>query len=194
MSETLSPEAEREQRPHALTATLSAGDWYLLVISGVIGLGVGILVLANPSRSLTALAAILGVYLLVIGVFVIVRTVSDKDRGAGGLLLGILSLIAGVVVIRHPGQSLVVVSLALGIYFVVAGALDLAQAITGPRRLVHLARAVVLLAAGIAITASPEIRVKTLALLTGIALCLEGAIQIAEGLVLRSQSRAGRAS
>lgn len=174
-------------------AALPEGDWYLLVISGLIGLGVGVLVLVHPNRSLTALAVILGVYLLVAGVFVMVRTVSDRERGAAGLLLGILSLIAGVVVIRHPGQSIVVVALAVGLYFIVAGALDLAHAITGPRRLLHLVRAVVLLAAGIAITASPDIRVKTLALLTGIALCLEGVSQIAEGLVLRSQSRGERA-
>ena len=155
-------------------ATLRQGEWYLLVISGLIGMAVGVVVLVNPSRSLPTLAVILGIYLLVAGVFVMVRTVSDQERGATGLLLGILTLIAGVVVIRHPGQSIVAVALALGLYFIVTGALDLAQAITGPRRLVHLARAVVLLAAGIAITASPEIRVKTLALLTGIALGLEG--------------------
>ena len=174
-------------------ATLRQGEWYLLVISGLIGMAVGVVVLVNPSRSLPTLAVILGIYLLVAGVFVMVRTVSDQERGATGLLLGILTLIAGVVVIRHPGQSIVAVALALGLYFIVTGALDLAQAITGPRRLVHLARAVVLLAAGIAITASPEIRVKTLALLTGIALGLEGASQIVEGLLLRSQSRADRA-
>jgi uncharacterized membrane protein HdeD (DUF308 family) len=177
-----------------LPAALREGEWYLLVISGLIGLGVGVLVVVHPNRSLTALAVILGIYLLVVGVFEMVRTVSDEERGAAGLLLGILSLIAGVVVIRHPGQSIVVIALAVGLYFLVAGALDLARAITGPRRLVNLVRAVVLLAAGVAITASPDIRVKTLALLTGIALCLEGAVQIAEGLALRSQSRAGRAS
>ena len=120
-------------------ATLRNGEWYLLVISGLIGMGVGVVVLVDPSRSLPTLAVILGVYLLVAGVFVMVRTVSDRERSATGLLLGILTLIAGVVVIRHPGQSIVAVALALGLYFIVTGALDLAQAITGPRRLVHLA-------------------------------------------------------
>ena len=174
-------------------ATLRQGEWYLLVISGLIGMGVGVVVLVQP-ESLSAHARRDSRHLPAGGGRV--RDGPDRlrqERGAAGLLLGILTLIAGVVVIRHPGQSIVAVALALGLYFLVTGALDLAQAITGPRRLVHLVRAVVLLAAGIAITASPEIRVKTLALLTGIALCLEGAGQIAEGLVLRAESRADRA-
>jgi uncharacterized membrane protein HdeD (DUF308 family) len=182
------------QAPHGLNARERYSPeryWYVLVITGVIGVAVGALVLADPNRSLKALAVIVGVYLLLAAVLVIARTVSDEDRGAGGLLLGILSLIAGVVVIRHPGQSIVVVSMALGIYFLVAGALDTARVIVGPRRLASLVRAVILIAAGTAIISSPEISVKTLALLTGIALGLQGAIQIGEGFVLRSRGREG---
>jgi uncharacterized membrane protein HdeD (DUF308 family) len=56
----------------------------------------------------------------------------------------------------------------------------------GPNRLWALVRGVVLVAAGVLITSSPEISVKTLALFTGIALCLEGTIQVIEALMLRS--------
>jgi uncharacterized membrane protein HdeD (DUF308 family) len=164
--------------------------WYLLVLTGLISLGIGAVVLAHPSRSLTTLCVIVGIYLLVAGVIVIAKTVSDQERGAGGMLLGILALIAGVVVIRHPSQSLVAVSLAIGLFFLVDGALDLARAITGPRRLLHLLRGGLLLAAGVAIVSSPHITVKTLAILTGIALCLNGAIQIIEGFMLRERERA----
>lgn len=159
--------------------------WYVLTMSGAIGIVVGVIVLAEPSRSLKALAVITGIYLLILGVLVIIRTVSDEERGPGGLLLGIIALIAGVLVIRHPGESIVAVSLALGIYFLVAGALALARAVVGPRRLFSLIGGIVLVAAGTAITSSPEISVKTLALLTGIALCLQGALEIAEGFALR---------
>src|SRR5204863_618968 len=117
----------------------------------------------------------------VAGVIVIARTVSDQERGAGGMLLGILALIAGVVVMRHPSQSLVAVSLAIGLFFLADGALDLARAVIGPRRLLHLLRGIVLLAAGVVIVSSPHITVKTLAILTGIALCLNGVIPIIQG-------------
>src|SRR5204862_4252186 len=120
----------------------------------------------HPSRSLNALCVIVGIYLFVAGVVEIVKTVSDEDRGAGGILVGILALIAGVVVIRHPSQSLVAVSLAIGLFFLVDGAIDLSRAIIGPRRLLHLARGALLPAAGLAIVPAPHLPVTTLPILT----------------------------
>ena len=163
--------------------------WWLLVLTGLISIGLGVVVLAEPSRSLKALCVIVGIYLLIAGVVAIVKTATDHDRESVGILLGIVALIAGVVVIRHPSGSLVAVSLAIGLFFLIDGALDLAYAIIGPRRLLHLVCGAVLLAAGTVIVSSPEISVKTLAILTGIALCLNGVFQIGEGFLLRSLGR-----
>lgn len=160
--------------------------WWLLVLTGLISLGIGVVVLTNPSRSLKALCVLVGIYLFVAGVVAIVKTVTDEERGSIGILVGIVALIAGVVVIRHPSQSLVVVALAIGLFFLVDGALDLARAIMGPRRLLHLLRGGLMLAAGVVIVSSPNISLKTLAILTGIALCVNGVLQIGEGFVLRS--------
>jgi uncharacterized membrane protein HdeD (DUF308 family) len=161
--------------------------WYLLLLAGLISVGIGVVVLTNPDASLKALCALVGIYLLAAGVILIVKTATDQDRGAGGILIGILALIAGVVVIRHPGQSLVAVALAVGIWFVVAGALDLARAITGPNRLLYLLRGGLLVAAGTIIVASPHITLKTLAILTGVGLVINGALQIAEGFIVRAR-------
>jgi uncharacterized membrane protein HdeD (DUF308 family) len=163
--------------------------WWLLLLTGLISIGLGVVVLTNPSRSLKALCVLVGIYLLVAGVVTIVKTARDRDREAVGILLGIVALIAGVVVIRHPSGSLVAVSLAIGLFFIIDGALDLAYAIIGPRRLLHLVRGGLLLAAGVVIVSSPHISVKTLAILTGIALCLNGLFQISEGFLLRSLGR-----
>jgi uncharacterized membrane protein HdeD (DUF308 family) len=163
--------------------------WYLLLVAGVMSVVIGVLVLAYP-RSLEALCVILGIYLLAAGVLLIVQTVSDQERGAGGLLLGILSLIAGIVVIRHPSQSLVAVALAVGLYFLVVGALDLARAITGPRRLSALLHGIIGITAAVIILASPHIGVTTLAILAGIALCLHGAFQIVDAFALRGHGPA----
>jgi uncharacterized membrane protein HdeD (DUF308 family) len=163
--------------------------WWLLLLIGLISIGLGVVVLAHPSRSLEALCVLVGIYLLVAGVVAIVKTAMDRDREAVGILLGIAALIAGVVVIRHPSGSLVAVSIAIGLFFIIDGALDLAYAIIGPRRLLHLVRGGLLLAAGVVIVSSPHISVKTLAILTGIALCLNGLFQISEGFLLRSLGR-----
>jgi uncharacterized membrane protein HdeD (DUF308 family) len=161
--------------------------WYLMVLTGLISLGIGVVVVAHPSTSLKTLCVLVGVYLLVAAAIMIVKTFTDDDRAPVGILIGILGLIAGVVVIRHPGQSLVAVALVLGLYFLIEGALDIAHAITGPRRLLHLLRGVLLIVAGTVIVASPHISLKTLAIVTGLALIVSGALQIGEGFILRSQ-------
>ncbi len=185
MAELYMPEAAHTLRePPAIEQY-----WYLLTITGGFGVAMGALVLSEPSRSLKALAVIAGIYLLAAAVLLMVRALSDQTRTVDGFLLGVVALIAGIVVLRNPSGSVVVVSLALGAFFIVTGALDLARAIVGPRRLFSLVRGVVLVALGTAIISSPEISVKTLALLTGIALCAQGAVQIAESLVVRSLYR-----
>src|SRR5689334_22380930 len=160
--------------------------WWLLVLAGLISVGVGVVVLTNPERSLHVLCILVGIYLLAAGVILIIRTAEDQQAGAGGILLGILALVAGVVVIRHPGQSLVAVALAVGIWFLVAGAIDLSRVITGPHRLLYLLRGALLVAAGTIIVASPHISLKTLAILIGIGLVVNGALQIAEAFIVRS--------
>ena len=165
--------------------------WYLLVLTGLVSVGIGAVVVAHPSRSLETLSVLVGIYLLIASAVLIVRAVTDEQRGPAGILIGIVALIAGVVVIRHPGQSVVLVALVIGIYFLIEGALDLARAIMWPPRGLYLLRGALLIAAGTLIVASPEISVKTLAIVTGIALMVGGAFQIAEGFILRSQQRAG---
>lgn len=174
-----------ERREPAGLAADPLRYWYILAIAGAVAIAVGVIVLAKPDRSLKALAVITGIYLLGGAVLIIVRTFSDESRSPGGLFLGLLMLVAGLVVVRHPSQSVVVVSMALGMWFVVAGALDAGRVIIGPHRLLAALRAVVLLAAGIAIVSSPHISVRTLGLFTGLAICLQGAFQVAEALTLR---------
>jgi len=159
--------------------------WWAVALAGALGVAAGIVVLVAPGRSLTALAVIAGIYLLLAGAFVIARTFTDDRWGPGMLFLGLLALLAGVLLVRHPQNSVVVVSMALGMWFVVAGALDAGRVIIGPHRLLAALRAVVLLAAGIAIVSSPHISVRTLGLFTGLAICLQGAFQVAEALTLR---------
>jgi uncharacterized membrane protein HdeD (DUF308 family) len=165
--------------------------WYLPVVGGVIALVFGVLVLARPDTSLKTLAVIVGIYLVLGGVIAIAHLFANRDDetvGLAWLVLGMVSLIAGLVVIRHPSESLTAVALAVGIYFIAAGAVELSWAIIRPgHRLATLARAVIAIAAGCVILASPNIGVKTLALIVGIALCLQGIAQIVIGVQLRAR-------
>ena len=164
--------------------------WYLLGISGLVSLVIGVLVIAYPDPSLKLLGVFLGIDLLIVGVLLIVRGVSsgpDPAAGPAGILLGTLALIAGLIVIRNPGESLVLLVLAFAIYLIVAGALALARGLVSrDGRATSLGRGVILVAAGTVIIAWPDISLTTLAVLAGIALILQGVVEIAEAFLVRS--------
>jgi uncharacterized membrane protein HdeD (DUF308 family) len=97
-------------------------------------------------------------------------------------LVGVVSAVAGVVLIRHPTKSVVVIALLLGLWLIVLGVIRLIRAFDQPaHRGWGFISGIVELAGGIVIVSSPHIGVATLALLVGIvfivrgvALCLVG--------------------
>jgi uncharacterized membrane protein HdeD (DUF308 family) len=171
----------------------AAQYWYLLAISGAISAVVGLLVIAYPSPSLKLLGVFLGIELLLGGILALVRGAGREDERAASaayLILGVLAIGAGLVVIRNPGESLVLLVLVFAIYMVIAGAMALARAIAGDgRRGVTVVRGLVLVAVGTLIVAWPDITLKTLAVLAGIGLILQGIAELAEAFVIRSLGR-----
>jgi uncharacterized membrane protein HdeD (DUF308 family) len=164
--------------------------WYLFAVSGAISLVVGVLVLAYPDPSVRVLGVIIGIDLLAVGTMMIIRGLAGDvgESDAASTLLGTLALIAGIIVVRNPEKSLTFLVVAFGAYLIVTGALALAHAIIrSEHRGIALLRGVVLVGAGTVIVSWPDLSTKTLAILAGIALCLQGAIEIGEGFLLRSQ-------
>ena len=73
--------------------------WYLLALSGLVGVVIGVLVLAHPEPSLKLLGVFLGIDLLVVGVLGIAHGFSSQSRseeGSSEALVGVLAVIAGL--------------------------------------------------------------------------------------------------
>ena len=167
--------------------------WYVYAVSGVVSLVIGILVLAYPDPSLKLLGVFLGIDLLIAGALLIARGAARDaaDAGPAAILLGTLALIAGLIVIRNPAKSLTLLVLAFAIYLIVAGALALGRALVdSERRWASAGRGVLFVAAGTLIISWPDISLTTLAVLAGIALVLQGAIEIGEAFIVRSAEHA----
>jgi uncharacterized membrane protein HdeD (DUF308 family) len=172
--------------------------WFAFAAAGVVSFAIGVLVIAYPDPSVKLLGVFLGINLLVVAVAGIVRGVSSlspSGSGQGTLLLGILGLIAGAVVIRNPGETIVLLAVTLAIYLIVAGALALADAIiSSGHRLMSLVKGLVLAGAGTVMLCWPGISLDTLVILAGISLCLQGAVEVGEAFLLRGlERRPGRA-
>ena len=168
-----------------------ARAWWLGLIVGLISLVGGIVLIAYPGPTLTVIALLVGIELLIGGVFLIVGALGQPSGSRlGGVLGGLLAMIAGVIVLRHPSGSILVVALAVGLYLILAGVLRLLGAFeTREGRGWLVLAALVDLALGILIVSWPEFGITTLAVVFGIVLIVRGLALVVIAFVLRAAAR-----
>lgn len=177
----------------ALEAVASA--WWLGLIVGLVSLAGGILLIAYTGPTLTVIALLVGIELLIGGVFFIVGAFGrPSGQRAWGVLGGALALIAGVIVIRHPSGSILVVAMAVGIYLILSGVLRLVAAVEQrDGRGWSLLASVIDLALGILVVGWPQFGITTLAVVLGIVLIVRGLALMAIAFALRAFGRELRA-
>jgi uncharacterized membrane protein HdeD (DUF308 family) len=166
--------------------------WWLVALFGVVVAGVGIFFVVSPHETLSTFTVIAGIFLLIDGVLALLASIFSKGEGRGLVaIIGIVSVLAGLLLIKRPFDTLVVFVLIIGIWFVIAG---IARAVTafGERegRGGNLAVAALDLVAGIVILAWPDLGLSTFAVILGIVLILRGILLIAAGWELRGVNRA----
>jgi uncharacterized membrane protein HdeD (DUF308 family) len=156
---------------------LSAFRWvrWGFVVLGVLCVIAGVIVLFEP-HSLATLAVISGIFLVLDGIFEVVAGVVDGPDGrALRVVFGVVCGVIGIILIRHPTQSVVAIALLVGLWFIIAGVLRVVTSVVDrPRRFWMAVLGGVELLAGIVIVSSPDIGVATLALLVGLGFILRG--------------------
>lgn len=170
------------------------------IVAGVVGVICGLVAIVWPKIPLLTLAIVAGFYLLCLGALCIGRAVAgDRDAASRALnaVLGLFGVIVGVAVIRRPGDSVLVVVIAVGLWLLAAGIVEAVRALATPgARAVGLLMAGVDVILGILIVSWPKASVGTVAVLVGIAFVLRGALMVYGGIQLRRVEavEAGRAS
>ncbi len=100
-----------------------AGARTLYALAGALSLLVGMLVLRNPLQTAFVITLLLGAWWVVTGV---VEVVTSIARGAQPdrwwrLAMGIISVVAGFIVLAVPGMSLRVLEILLAVWLIVYG-------------------------------------------------------------------------
>ncbi len=154
---------------------LTAG-WWLVALAGILSVVVGVILLFKPGNSLAALAVIVGVFLLIDGILELVSSILRRTPNRGMVaLLGVLSAVVGVLLIRHPISGVAAVALLIGIWLIAVGVIRFATAFeTYEHRGWQAFAGILELIAGILIVADPSIGYTTLAILVGIGFILNG--------------------
>ncbi len=151
----------------------------------------GVIVLADPQNSLATIAVVIGIFLVIDGIVDVIAALLFGTDGRGlSVLIGVVGIVVGIILIRHPIHTVVAVALFVGLWLVVAGSVRLVWAIgSGPGRGWRLLVALVEIVAGIVIVSSPGIGVATLAVLVGIALILRGIAMSTLGWLMHSMAK-----
>jgi len=109
--------------------------WWLILIEGVLAIVIGILLFTSPATMVSSLVIFLGLYWLVKGIFDLISMFIDHTAWGWKLFMGIIGILAGLVILRHPLVSTVAVpaifTWILGFYAILAGIIMLIQAFRG---------------------------------------------------------------
>lgn len=98
------------------------GIWWLFLLEGIAAIVFGLLLLTAPGATLVALAMVLGLYFLAMGILELVRMFVDRSvPWFWSLLIGIVGVAAGILVLNHPLFAALALPTTLVVYLGILG-------------------------------------------------------------------------
>ncbi|MER5856118.1 MULTISPECIES: HdeD family acid-resistance protein [Streptomyces] len=176
----------------AEAVTAVARSWTWILASAIATLVPGVLILVWPDETLHVLAVIIGLYLLVTGAIRFVTAFAREDERVTGLLLAVVFVLAGVLCLRNPLQTITALSLVVGLAWLASGILTLYTAIAAkdlPHRGVVLGAALLGILAGIVVLVLPSESARALTRLLGLWLVLLGLVELVAAFAWRAALR-----
>ena len=162
--------------------------WWLVLVEGVVAAFLGLILVIAPGASLVFLVQILGLYLFVAGIFRIVGIFLDASSWGLRLLAGVLSIIAGLLVLDHPLWSTLMVPTVLvffvGFLSIIQGAAGLVVAFQGGGWAVGILSALGVVF-GLVLVLNPLIGVATLPLVLGFFMLVGGIGAVVQAFGMR---------
>lgn len=167
--------------------------WWLVPLLGIVTFGVGLFFVIEPHETLKVFTVIVGILLILDGAIAILGAIVGVTESRGTLaFVGVLSLVAGLVLVKHPFQSLVILALIVGIWLVLAGAVRLVSAFSMiGSKAPTIIGSLVDLAAGIVILSWPELGLSTFAVIVGIVMMVRGLLLLFAGWALHRMGSGG---
>jgi len=172
-------------------------NWGVLLGFGIILAGLGTAVMVWPQATIGVIAILLGVALLIGGLFSLIAAVTRSDHPTSLRVLsgvsGVLSIVLGGFALSGITKAVTILALMIGFGWIVRGIGDLVLGFgaKGARgRGLTIAAGAIGVAAGIVLLVWPSITLLALAYVSGILLILLGILQIVMAIRVRSVTTA----
>lgn len=171
-------------------------SWGWVLTFGIATLILGIIVTIHPKNSVYVVAVVLAIWLILAGVFRIVAAIADHEDSGGTrwliALLGLVSILFGLLVFHHTWETVAVVGFIVGLFWVIAGIGDFVAAYVhrdaGGRALLIVAGIFGVVVGTLALV-YPGLSLTIIAFLFGLWLVLYGIIEIGVSIQLKNLTR-----
>lgn len=180
------------QSASAYPAATPHVPWWLVLLQGIAMLIIGLLLITNTGMTVYTLTVFLGVYWLIGGIFDLVGMFVDHSQWGWKLASGILGILAGVIIVRNPMWSAVILTSALvwllAFAGIIIGVLGLIRAFGGAG-LGAGVLAVISLVLGVILLFNTAISAVTLVYVAAIWALIAGVAAIVTSFQLRSSEK-----
>ena len=112
----------------ALSADADTGARVLSLIIGILGVIVGFALLRSPFQSVVVMAFVIGIYWVAHGIMELVGAFSRNEGRVLGVVVGVISIVAGFIILEYPITSLATLALVVGIWLVILGIMQIVAA------------------------------------------------------------------
>jgi uncharacterized membrane protein HdeD (DUF308 family) len=166
--------------------------WPAFMAAGLGAVIVGIVLLVWPKATLTIVAVLIGIGLIVAGLLRLIDGFTAHDASGGKrvayVLIGLLAVVVGLYCIRHYNLVIGVLAILVGLFWVIHGLADIAIGLFAgrfPGRGLTVLTGVLSLAAGLIVLFWPSITVIVLVRVLGIWLLIYGLLMAITAFRLR---------
>lgn len=172
-------------RATATNAVRSIGSkWWVLLLLGILSVVIGLLALFNPAGTVTGIAVLLGIWLIISGVVQLIRGFTiDAETGYKVLTIitGALSLLLGIFCFRNITDALLILAIFIAIGFLFSGITNIFGAF-GDRGVDGwvwlLILGIIETIAGIVMLSAPGLTLSVFAVIVGIAFLFIGIFEL----------------
>jgi len=165
-------------------------EWWLIALRGLFAVIFGVLALAWPTQTATAIVMLVALFILIDGILSLVGAARRHEPTWGfGVFEGIIGVVIGILALAMPQITAMVLVVLVGIWAIVTGILELLAAVRLRTELASEwllgAAGVLSIVFGIAVFVAPSAGVVAISVIVGIYALLFGASLIVYGFRLR---------
>ncbi len=166
-------------------------SWWLLFVLGIASVIIGGLLIFWPGRTLTVVATIIGLFMILSGVIRFFVAVFDSGSDERWLMAiaGIVGVVLGVIIMKNPETTIKVVVLITGIFWLISGMIDFFRGVGNknlPDRGLRIGFGALTALFGIVVLVWPSMTVTVFAVLVGIYIVFFGVLEIFASFQLKN--------